>query len=636
MTTVIQPVDQIVDMGTPGSTGITIVSKTASQPITITTNASAGGANANIVIDGGTGTVTVPSAASFTSGTAASFTTIPTAAGSAVVNLASTQTLSNKTFVAPVLGAATATSINNLAISAPASTTLTLGGSFTTSGANAITFTTTGTTNLILPTSGTVITNTAASFTDSAFAIDAAGDSTRVIKFTVGNTATLTTLTIASTQAQTATLTIPAVPLGGDIMVTGTATQTLTNKTLVDPSNIIVGGIRESKTYTTVGALAATSTTASVTGTVLTVAATITGTFVPGQVITGAGVTDGSTIISNGTGTGGAGTYNLSLSSAATGSIVVSAATPAPVQSVFTGSITTTTLTVTALISGTIAIGQLISGTGVSANTFITAGSGLSWTVGVSQTVSSTTITGVSGGAAVFTATISTLTTMNVSVITVGQIVVGQSIVTGSGTTTVTAFGSGFGGTGTYTVTSTTNVGSGTTMYASIPSTVDYSTKFPAAGNGVLPTSPSSLPLTVGDVFIYSVPITAQISPAYDLVEIWCNINFNNEPFTNRPQSFVQFSMYRNTSNASTVLGGTLIACETSFLMNNSGPDYGAVTLHGTYLPTSAGVNYFNVYCKLWDAAHYIRLSGIRFTYNIVTIPKTTGTPIYQAFNAGP
>jgi len=56
----------------------------------------------------------------------------------------------------------------------------------------------------------------------------------------------------------------------------------------------------------------------------------------------------------------------------------------------FTGSIAGTTLTVSAVASGTIAIGQVIVGTGVTVGTKITAGSGLSWTVSPSQTVVST------------------------------------------------------------------------------------------------------------------------------------------------------------------------------------------------------------------------------------------------------
>jgi hypothetical protein len=60
---------------------------------------------------------------------------------------------------------------------------------------------------------------------------------------------------------------------------------------------------------------------------------------------------------------------------------------------VVTGSITATTLTVTATASGTIGIGQKLTGTGVTAGTRITAGSGSTWTVTPSQTVASTTIT---------------------------------------------------------------------------------------------------------------------------------------------------------------------------------------------------------------------------------------------------
>ena len=66
----------------------------------------------------------------------------------------------------------------------------------------------------------------------------------------------------------------------------------------------------------------------------------------------------------------------------------------------FTGSISTTTLTVTAFTVGTIAIGQVIAGSGITVGTIVTAfGTGLggigTYTVDVSQTVSSTTITAV-------------------------------------------------------------------------------------------------------------------------------------------------------------------------------------------------------------------------------------------------
>ena len=54
-----------------------------------------------------------------------------------------------------------------------------------------------------------------------------------------------------------------------------------------------------------------------------------------------------------------------------------------PATAIFTGAISGTTLTVSNIQSGTIAIGQALFGVGVSQETVITGGSGLSWTVNV-------------------------------------------------------------------------------------------------------------------------------------------------------------------------------------------------------------------------------------------------------------
>lgn len=65
------------------------------------------------------------------------------------------------TLVTPTLGVATATSVNKVAITAPASSaTLTLadGSTLATSGANSLTLTTSGATNITLPTTGTLTT----------------------------------------------------------------------------------------------------------------------------------------------------------------------------------------------------------------------------------------------------------------------------------------------------------------------------------------------------------------------------------------------------------------------------------------------------------------------------------------------
>lgn len=76
----------------------------------------------------------------------------------------------------------------------------------------------------------------------------------------------------------------------------------------------------------------------------------------------------------------------------------VSAVTLAGAGAVVTGAIAGTTLTVTAVASGALYVGQVLSGSGVTADTTITAlgtgtGGAGTYTVGTSQTASSTTIT---------------------------------------------------------------------------------------------------------------------------------------------------------------------------------------------------------------------------------------------------
>lgn len=86
-------------------------------------------------------------------------------------------------------------------------------------------------------------------------------------------------------------------------------------------------------------------------------------------------------------------------------------------SAVVTGSIATTTLTVSAVTSGTLFPGMLITGTGVSANTYITAygtgtGGAGTYTVSVSQTASSTSISGSAPGGTVTGASVSPSTTI--------------------------------------------------------------------------------------------------------------------------------------------------------------------------------------------------------------------------------
>jgi hypothetical protein len=136
--------------------------------------------------------------------------------------------------------------------------------------------------------------------------------------------------------------------------------------------------------------------TGSISGTTLTVTAITNGTIAAGQSLFGVGVTAETVITALGTGTGGIGTYTINLSQTLTSRQMNSTTVGAQV----TGSISTTTLTVTAVTSGTLYVGQTIQGTGVTALTIITAlgtgtGGAGTYTVSTSQTVTSTTLYGL-------------------------------------------------------------------------------------------------------------------------------------------------------------------------------------------------------------------------------------------------
>jgi len=135
-----------------------------------------------------------------------------------------------------------------------------------------------------------------------------------------------------------------------------------------------------------------------------------------------------------------------------------------PTTAIFTGSISGTTLTVSNIQSGTIAIGQVLYGVGVSQETVITGGSGSSWTVNLSQTVASTLMNSLNTTS--FTGTITTGAT-NATLTTTGTAYLGQTIQgsTVPADTIVTAIGTPTGGNNVYTLSSNTAVSS-TTMYA--------------------------------------------------------------------------------------------------------------------------------------------------------------------------
>jgi hypothetical protein len=131
----------------------------------------------------------------------------------------------------------------------------------------------------------------------------------------------------------------------------------------------------------------------SMSGTTLTVTDVSSGSLAVGQQVFGVGVLNETVITALGTGTGGTGTYTINL----TQTVAAENMSSANVGAVVTGSISGTTLTVTAVSSGTLYLGQTIQGTGVTANTMIVSfGSGSggagTYTVSSSQTVGSTTL----------------------------------------------------------------------------------------------------------------------------------------------------------------------------------------------------------------------------------------------------
>lgn len=141
-----------------------------------------------------------------------------------------------------------------------------------------------------------------------------------------------------------------------------------------------------------------------------------------------------------------------------------------PNSASFNGSISGTTLTVSLMKSGTIAVGQNLFGVGLGTEVIITAlGTGTggigTYTLNTSLTVATEPFN-TAASAATITASIAT-TTLTVTAVASGTLYVGQTI-QGAGitaNTVITALGTGTGGVGTYTVSVSQTVAS-ETMYA--------------------------------------------------------------------------------------------------------------------------------------------------------------------------
>lgn len=231
-----------------GSTLTIADGKTATVSNTLTFT----GTDSSSVAFGAGGTV------AYTGGTLAQFASttssqlagvISDETGSGALVFANTPTL-----VTPALGAATATSINKVALTAPASAaTLTLadGSTLALAGAFSVTFTATGATNVTLPTSGTLatlagsetltnktltspvisaISNTGTITLPTSTTTLVGRDTTDTLtnKSISGSTNTLSNIANASLTNSSITINGSAVSLGGSITVTGATSSTLT------------------------------------------------------------------------------------------------------------------------------------------------------------------------------------------------------------------------------------------------------------------------------------------------------------------------------------------------------------------------------------------------------------------------
>lgn len=179
------------------------------------------------------------------------------------------------------------------------------------------------------------------------------------------------------------------------------------------------------------GAIAVNSATGSIAGGVLTVSAIAAGTVLgAGQTLSGTNVDPATTILAQLTGTaGGVGTYSVSISQTIASETIVASGGG---------------LTVSAVTSGVLAIGQTLGG--AAAGTVITGyGTGVggtgTYTVSVSQTFASGTLT-ASGG-------VLSVTAVGSGALAVGDAISGSGVTAG---TTITGFITGTGGAGTYAV----------------------------------------------------------------------------------------------------------------------------------------------------------------------------------------
>lgn len=268
-------------------------------------------------------------------------------------------------------------------------------------------------------------------------------------------------------------------PTGGAGTYTVSASQTVSSSPMTQVGTVgnMVLSNQGVTSIDVSGGLAASSgtVTGSIAGTTLTLGGATTVPLI-GATVSGTGVTAGTKITGFLTGILGANgsTYQVSASQtvssttltlSGTGPVTLSipstsngfgvrSVLPSPITSAsITASVATNVLTVSAVASGTLRIGSVVTSTGLPNNTTITAvgtGTGGTGTYTLSSTCASGTVATTNGSATV-TLTVSSGT------VALGQTITSTSIPSG---TAIVAFGTGTGGSGTYIISNQSTVDS--------------------------------------------------------------------------------------------------------------------------------------------------------------------------------
>ena len=240
-----------------------------------------------------------------------------------------------------------------------------------------------------------------------------------------------------------------------------------------------------------------------------------------------------------------------------------------PSAAVFQATVSGTALSITRIISGTIAVNQALFGIGIPSGTVIVSGSGTSWTLNQTATISTAEQMNSATVAGVITASMSG-TTLTVTAVTSGTLYPGQTIV-GAGVTTntiITALGSGTvlstaiatAGTG-YAVNDTITVLGG--VYGSSPATYTVTA---IGGSGAV----STLSQTFAGLYSANPANPASTSTTGSGTGLTLNLTFGTG--TGGTGNYV-------INNSQTVSSETMYALNWSILPSSDGAFFGATVV---------------------------------------------------------